>query len=117
MVEIVDPHVRGASDFGYGPAAGKVGISAITPQIQIVTIGCKRDILERGIGPRNDELFTVFYSSLADGVLNLRAPFPDNKAAVALLIYGKTVIALLFDLDTRVGQVHEVAGRVVDPQK
>ena len=115
-VQIVDPYVRGASDFGYGLAAGKVGISTIAPQIQIVTIGCKRDILKRGIGPRNDELFPVFYPSFANGVLNLCSPFPDNEAAVALLIYGKTVIALLLDLDTRVGQVHEVAGRVVDPQ-
>ena len=116
MVEIVDPYVRGASDFGYGLAAGKAGISTIAPQIQIVTIGCKRNILKRGIGPRHNELFPVFYPSLANGVLHLCSPFPDNEAAVALPIYGKTVIALLLDLDTRVGQVHEVAGRVVDPE-
>ena len=116
MVEIVDPHVRGTSDLSYGLAAGKVGISTITPQIQVVTIGCKRDILKRGIRSRNDELFAVFYSSLADGVLNFRSPFPDNNTAIALLIYGKAVITLFLDLHTGVWQVHEVAGRAFHPE-
>ncbi len=116
MVEIVGPNVRGAPEFGYGLAAGKVGISAITPQIQIVAIRRKSDILKRGIRHRDDELFAIFYPSLADGILNLGSPFPYNNTALALLIYRKAIVTLFLDLHTGAGQVHKVAGGVVHSQ-
>ncbi len=115
IVQIVDPYVGGTADPGHGLTAGKVGIATIAPQIQVVTIGCKHGLLKRSIRVRKDELLTTLQASLTDGILNFYLPFPDNNAAVGLLIDRKAVIALLLDLHTGTGQVYEVAGRVVDP--
>ena len=116
IVQIVDSHVRGAAELGYGLTAGEVGVATIAPQIQIVTIGCQQGLLKRSICARKDKLLTALQACLTDRVLNFDLPFPDNNAAVGLLIHRKAIIALFLNLHTGTGQVHEVAGRVVDSE-
>ncbi len=116
MVEVIDSHVRSAADFGHRLAAGKVGVPAIAPRIQVVAIGRKGDGLQCGVGHCNDELFASFYALLADSVLDLSPPFPHHDTAFALLIDRKPIVTFFLDLHAGAGQVHEVAAGMVHAQ-